>query len=190
MKQSLAAIFSSVFLTAFMTINEVAAVPPKTATSEKVAPPMQTLPATGSWGMQLRWDESTKIENLIEDVDVILTPHVPVQISTEFQKIRELAFSKADGSGSSAGVGAVLHADIQNQTLHSVENKMGRAASEAYTVTLNPDICLYWRVRKYETTKMAYYSAPKADIPEEYAFWMPLSRRIEVTNKCDPKPAP
>lgn len=194
MNQSLAAILSSVFLVVSTAVNEVAAQPEKTQTgSETVAPPIPPLkPVTQipSWNLQVRWDDSTKRESLIEDMEVTLTPGVPVQIGTEYQKNREISFTKGSGSSVSGGFSAGFGGMVESMSSQSVENKTGRATTETFVVTLNPDVCLNWRIKKFETAKVGYFSAPDAGMPEEQPVWVPLSRRIEAISKCPLKPSP
>lgn len=186
MKQSLTTIFGSVLLAISTAINEVGAEEVRSVGPKIVGPPMPAV----TRGITMRWDRSTKKENLIEETDIALTPHVPVQIGTEFQKNREIAFTKTDGSSVSGGFSAGIGGSLETMSSKSLEHKTGRTTTETYTVTLNPDICLNWRVKKYETGEIVYFSAPEEGMPEEQPIWLPLSRRIEAINLCPPKPAP
>ncbi|MEK7801496.1 MAG: hypothetical protein AAB276_03485, partial [Pseudomonadota bacterium] len=108
-----------------------------------------------------------------------------MQVGTELQSSREIVFGKGSASTLSTGLNIVgFQSAVEGSISQSFEEKTGRSSAETYTVTLNPDICLHWRVEKYETRVTGYYSAPALGVNEERPFTVPESRRLQTTNLC------
>lgn len=145
------------------------------------------LPGDYQSSIEVRWDEGSKKEFLVDDSVYTLTPKVPLQIGTEIHMNREIAFVTSGGRSRSAGLNILgLQGVVENSIAQSFEEKTGRSSTDTYTIILNPDVCPKWRVQKYEVRQTGYFSAPDLDITQERKFEVPISRRLVPINTCEP----
>ncbi|MEZ5918955.1 MAG: hypothetical protein R3D66_03245 [Alphaproteobacteria bacterium] len=58
----------------------------------------------------------------------------------------------------------VFGASVRNGIVKSFEEKYGQSRTMTLGVTLDGNVCNDWRVKKYETRRLGYFSAPRMGV--------------------------
>lgn len=117
--------------------------------------------------------------------------HVPdyttLHDGMERHESREIAFETGEDTGQEYSVSTVFGASVRNGIVKSFEEKYGQSRTMTLGVTLDGNVCNDWRVKKYETRRLGYFSAPRMGIEKEHPFSIVTKHRILPINLCDPK---